>query len=253
MLFHLELAHRGYEAARVGFAVADSPYGPFIFVRSLRPNAGKWPMNFSKADKKTAKALRMEDYPEWWTPSWREAIEKGLLLNRDFEGGQMSRDMGVFIDDDGKAYHIFSSEENLTLHLAELTSDYLDYTGRYVRIAPGGQNEAPCLFKRDGKYWIIASGCTGWAPNKARMFCADSLFGEWKQLPSPFVGEGANKTFGGQGTFVLKVPHKEDSYIFMADIWDPRSLKNSRHLWLPIEFSEKGVPVIPWRDEWKLD
>ena len=33
----------------------------------------------------------------------------------------MSRDMTLFVDDDGKGYHIYSSEDNLTLHIAELT------------------------------------------------------------------------------------------------------------------------------------
>ena len=86
-----------------------------------------------------------------------------------FGEGQMSRDMTLYVDDDGKAYHIFSSEENLTLHIAELTGDYLHHTGRYTRVAPAGHNEAPAIFKHDGTYWMITSGCTGWAPNEARI------------------------------------------------------------------------------------
>ncbi len=259
MLFHLELKGRGYEAARVGFAESDSPTGPFRFVRSLRPNAGIWPKDFSKKDIKVAKKQNPADYKDWWTPEWRVSIRKGLFLNRDFEGGQMSRDMTVYIDEDGKAYHIFSSEDNLTLHLAELTDDFMDYTGKYVRIAPGGQNEAPTIFKRDGKYWLIASGCTGWDPNEARMFCSESLWGPWTQVESPFEGGpatldngrtfAANKTFGAQGTYVLKLG---DRFIFMADVWNPRSLAMSRHVWLPIEFKADGTPVIRWQDSWSL-
>ena len=75
MLFHLERKGLGYKDARVGFAVSDSPTGPFSFVRSCRPVDGK----------------------------------------------MMSRDMTVFVDDDGSAWHIFASEENSTLHFAELT------------------------------------------------------------------------------------------------------------------------------------
>ena len=41
----------------------------------------------------------------------------------------MSRDMTLFVDDDGKAYHIYSSEDNLTLQIAELSDDYLSHTG----------------------------------------------------------------------------------------------------------------------------
>lgn len=250
MLFHLELKGKGYAAARVGFAESDSPVGPFRFIRSLRPNAGKWPTDFSRRDIRKAKKLKEADYKEWWTPEWREAIREGLLLARDVPGGQMSRDMTVYVDDDGKAYHIYSAEENLTLNLAELTDDYLDYTGRYVRIAPGGQNEASTIFKRDGVYWMITSGCTGWAPNEARMFKAASLWGPWEQLPSPFVGKDAKKSFHTQGTYIFKVEGTEDGFVFMADRWNPQSLKNSRHIWLPIDFEADGTPVIRWVDSW---
>ncbi len=253
MLFHLELKGKGYAAARVGFAESDSPVGPFRFIRSLRPNAGKWPTDFSRRDIRKAKKLEEADYKEWWTPEWREAIREGLLLARDVPGGQMSRDMTVYVDDDGKAYHIYSAEENLTLNLAELTDDYLDYTGRYVRIAPGGQNEAPTIFKRDGVYWMITSGCTGWAPNEARMFKAASLWGPWEQLPSPFVGKDAKKSFHTQGTYIFKVEGTEDGFVFMADRWNPQSLKNSRHIWLPIDFEADGTPVIRWVDSWSPD
>ncbi|WP_462360676.1 glycoside hydrolase family 43 protein [Paraprevotella clara] len=252
MLFHLELKEKGYAAARVGFAESDSPVGPFRFIRSLRPNAGKWPTDFSRRDIRKAKKLKEADYKEWWTPEWREAIREGLLLARDVPGGQMSRDMTVYVDDDGKAYHIYSAEENLTLNLAELTDDYLDYTGRYVRIAPGGQNEAPTIFKHDGVYWMITSGCTGWAPNEARMFKAASLWGPWEQLPSPFVGKDAKKSFHTQGTYIFKVEGTEDGFVFMADRWNPQSLKNSRHIWLPIDFEADGTPVIRWVDSWSL-
>lgn len=250
MLFHLELKGQGYAAARVGFAESDSPVGPFRFIRSLRPNAGKWPVDFSRRDIRKAKKLKEADYKEWWTPEWREAIREGLLLARDVPGGQMSRDMTVYVDDDGKAYHIYSAEENLTLNIAELADDYLDYTGRYVRVAPGGQNEAPAIFKRDGVYWMITSGCTGWAPNEARMFKATSLWGPWEQLPSPFVGKDAKKSFHTQGTYIFKVEGTEDGFVFMADRWNPRSLKNSRHIWLPIDFEADSTPVIRWVDGW---
>lgn len=242
MLFHLELRGKGYAAASTGFATSDSPKGPFTLVGSGRPNAGKWPADFSGKDKKAALALNADDYKEWWTPQWREAVAKGLFVVRDMQKGQMSRDMTVYIDG-GKAYHIFSSEENLTLHIAELDKDYTGYTGRYWRVAPAGQNEAPVVFKKDGYYWLITSGCTGWAPNKARMFRAKKLTGPWEQLECPARGEGADKTFGGQGTFAMPDPQRPGEFIFMADIWTPKQLSHSRHLWIPIKF-ENGQPVL---------
>ena len=253
MLFHLELKGRGYEAARVAFAVSDTPTGPFRFVRSTRVNANKWPFDMNKKAQKLAQQTNAAQWKDWWSAEWRKEVEKGMYLWRDMKGGQMSRDMTLYVDKDGKAYHITSSQENLTLLVSELTDDYLDFTGKYNMVAPGGQNEAPCIFQHEGTYWLICSGCTGWAPNEARMFSAPSIWGPWTQHPSPFVGTAtgyrdmpANKTFGAQGTYIYEMNGKP---IFMADIWNERHLSNSLHLWLPIDFDGQGVPVIRWVDK----
>jgi beta-xylosidase len=248
MWFHLELKDRGYRAARAAVAVSDKVTGPYRFVRSQRVNAYQWPSNFTEADMAALDTLNADNYKQWWTPQWRKAIAQGLFLKRDFSGGQMSRDMTLFVDDNGKAYHVFASEDNLTIQIAELNSDYTAHNGRYVRVAAGGQNEAPALFKHDGKYWMITSGCTGWDPNEARMFSADSLFGTWTQHPNPCVGPNAHLTFGAQSTYVLH-DHK-GRYIFMADIWRPQHPSDARYVWLPISF-DNGVPVVKWQDEWK--
>lgn len=252
MLFHLELKGRGYEAARVAFAESDSPTGPFRFVRSTRVNAGKWPFNMNKKAQKLAQETDAAKWKDWWTPEWRKEVEKGMYLWRDMKDGQMSRDMTVYVDEKGKAYHITSSQENLTLLVSELTDDYLDFTGKFNMVAPGGQNEAPCIVKHKDTYWLICSGCTGWAPNEARMFSSKSIWGPWTQHPSPFVGVAtgyndmpANKTFGAQGTYIYEMNGKP---IFMADIWNDRHLSQSMHLWLPIEFGTDGMPVIKWVD-----
>ena len=260
MWFHLELKGRGYNAARYGVAVSDRPEGPYRFLYSQRANAGTWPVDFREKELATVDTLNAANFREQWTPAWRKAVEEGLYVKRDFSTGQMSRDMTLYVDDDGKAYHIFSSEENLTLHIAELTGDYLHHTGRYTRLAPAGHNEAPAIFKHEGTYWMITSGCTGWDPNEARMFSAPSIWGPWKQHPNPCRGPKAEITFGGQSTFVLNVNGNENGnnsqlstlnsqLIFMADIWRPRHPIDARYIWLPIEF-EDGKPVVRWRDEW---
>ena len=252
MWFHLELKGLGYRAARAGVAVADKVTGPYHFLRSQRVNAYRYPLNVTESEKAAMAKLQPKDYAEWWTPKWRRAIEKGLFLQRDLSTGQMARDQTVAVDDDGKAYHIFSSEDNLTLQIAELSEDYTFHTGRFVRVAAGGQNEAPAIFKKDGTYWMITSGCTGWEPNKARMFSARDIMGPWKQHESPCVGPKADLTFGGQSTYVLKVEGRRDAFIFMADIWRPKHPSDARYIWLPIDF-KNGLPVVEWRDEWTLE
>ena len=246
MWFHLELKGKGYAAARAGVAVSDSPAGPYRFVSSSRVCPGVFPLNMT--DEERDIQWNMEQFEEWWTPEWREAVNKGLFVKRDLKGGQMSRDMTLYVDDDGKAYHIYSSEENLTLQIAELTDDYQGHSGKYIRLFPGGHNEAPALFKHDGTYWMITSGCTGWEPNEARLFSASSIWGPWKQHLHPFIGKGAEKTFGGQSTFVIST--LENRFVFMADVWKPESLMYSKYIWLPIGFDDTGKPVIEWKESW---
>ena len=249
MWFHLELKGHGYDAARSAVAVSDRAEGPYTFLRSDRVNAWCFPQGFSEADKKAAQHARLDEAKPW-SDEWVQLVKQGALMWRDYRTGQMARDMTLFVDDDGKAYHVYASEENLTLQIAELNADFTAHTGRYWRVAPAGKNEAPALFKHDGKYWLITSGCTGWAPNKARMFCADSLFGEWRQLPSPCIGPQADITFGAQSTFVQPLP--DGRYLFMADIWRPKHPVDGRYVWLPIQFKADGSPVIAWQDKWKM-
>lgn len=248
MYFHLELKGRGYDAAHVGIAVSDHVTGPYTFLKNSRVNPHKWPLNMTTAQRKATD--KPDDY-EWWTPEWTKAIENGLFVRRDLESGQMSRDMTLFVDDDKKGYHIYSSEDNLTLHIAELTEDYLDYTGKYIRIAPAGHNEAPSIFKKDGRYFMVTSGCTGWDPNAARLFTAEHILGDWTLHPNPCVGKDAGLTFHSQSTYILPITGKKDAFIFMADRWRPENPIDGRYIWLPILF-ENGLPVLKWSDKWDL-
>ena len=250
MWFHLELKGHGYTAARYGVAVANKPEGPYQYLYSSRSCPGIWPQDWARSlDSTTYNEGRQM---KWWTPEWRELIRKGLFVQRDYAQGQMARDQTVYVDDDGKAYHIFSSEDNVTLHIAELTDDYLHHTGRYWRMAPGGQNEAPTLFKYKGVYWMITSGCTGWAPNKARMFFAKRIQGPWTQVDNPCRGPKSELTFGAQGTYILQIgTSKDPRFVFMADIWRPKQPSDARYIWLPITF-EDGKPVIQWTDQWSI-
>jgi hypothetical protein len=232
MWFHLELKGRGYSAARAAVAVADHPAGPFKYLKSFRPDAGHWPTN----------------YPDAGNPN------ADPLLHRDFAGGQMSRDMTLFQDDDGNAYLIAASEDNQTLHVSKLTPDYLNTTGEYARILVNGSNEAPAVFKTAGKYYLITSGTTGWAPNAARLAVADSIMGPWKKLGNPCLGtrDEVSTTFRSQAATVLPVVGKKDLFIYVGDRWNERNLPDSRYVWLPIDLAG-NQPKIAWIGAWRID
>lgn len=228
---HVDSAN--YAAARSGVAVSDTPVGPFKYLGSFRPNAGIWPVNVTDKDKHADNGN---------TPP----------LVRDFPGGQMARDMTLFVDDDGKAYHFYASEENATMHVSLLTDDYLKPSGKYARVLIGRSMEAPAVFKRGGKYYLFASGCTGWAPNAARSAVADNIFGPWKELANPCRGADADKTYFCQSTHVQPVQGMSGTFIAMFDRWKQWNLSDSRYAWLPIEFDAAGNPTVRWQERWSL-
>jgi len=255
MWFHLEPKGAGYAGSLSGVAVAEFVTGPYRLLHSFRPNAGVWPLNVAAEAKMELSAAQRAQlagmdlaggpcpyYPKHW------------LFRRDFTGGQMARDMTLFVEENGTAYQVYASEANGTLHISQLTPDYLRPAGEYVRIFPGRFHEAPALMKWRGKYFLISSDCTGWAANAARIATAENIFGPWEELGNPCRGSGRQiaSTFNSQSTFVLPVAGKKDAFIFMADRWNPENAIDGRYVWLPVEFHH-GVPMFGWQEEWTLD
>lgn len=239
-----------YGKAKAGYAISDSPTGPFVYQKSYR-------MDMAPEGEK--------DY----FPS-----DKG-----------MARDMTLFKDDDGTGYLIYSSEENLTLYISKLTDDYSDVTGwhkegrtddkgnpvrdsvyqaqygvDYVRVFPGGQREAPAMFKYQGKYYILTSGATGWAPNENKVTVADDIFGPWSAMSNPFVrtlssDPDPGKAFGTQATSVIPVDPAKGKFIYVGDIWNGGNFANdaAKYVFLPIEFGIGSDIAIKWYNSWTPD
>ncbi len=254
-----------YKTAQIAIAVSDKITGPYKFLETKRINAGKLPANDADELLKAKKILD-EKYPDWkqtylfTVRNNREKI-KGQAFWQDFETGQMSRDFTVFVEDD-KAYLITTSEQNSTIHIHELTDDFTDFTGKFVRVLHYGWHEAPAIFKKGGKYYMFTSYCTGWSPNPGRLSVSDSLMGEWKEVGNPCRGEGqkanrtypaakADTTFRSQSTYVIPVNGKKDAFIYVGDRWHPDDAIDGRYVFLPIEW-ENGLPVIKWYDSWDL-
>ena len=249
MYFHLERKSLGYEDARVGIAVADKATGPFVFVKSLWPNAGDWPVN-AKAEERTPEAIAASKKVGWVSGGVSDKGRENNLYSGRVEQGQMSRDMTLFVDGD-TVWHIFASESNSTLHFAELTKDCLGYTGKWYRVAEKEWTEAPSVIKRNGWYWLLGSGCTGWNPNAARIYRARSIAGPWERLGNPCSGVnpqnglGPEKTWGAQSTFIFH-DDKTNRDIACFDMWRPKNAIDGRYVWLPIEWNGENIPRISW-------
>ena len=246
MWFHLEPKGAGYTGAKSGVAVSEKVTGPYKLLSADRPNAGFWPKNVLDIHKGPVPEESKKGFGGGGLPAHPDTLN---LLGRDFESGQMARDMNLFVDDDGKAYHICSSEWNSTLYISLLTDDYTKPSGTYVRRFIGQSREAPAVFKRNGYYYMLSSGCTGWDPNKAKWAVSDSMMGVWELKDNPCLGRDADKTFYAQSTYVLPIEGMQDQFIAMFDRWNKTDLINSRYVWLPIEF-DGDRPLIRWADQW---
>ena len=249
-----------YARSLAAVAVSDSPVGPFKMVGAFRmPN---------RADYKTGHA---------------SAVPGG------------ARDMTVFQDSDGTAYIVYSSEENRTLYVSKLNDDYTnaaqstndpakiqDFAVQYSEngqypytLADGGAGapvehqdytivkdrgslEAPAIFVYNGVYYIVASGATGWSPNKQTYYTADAVNGTWirgvvpndeyentafNSLPEGADGllshgDSRGTSFGSQSTAVFEL--SPGKFIYMGDRWDAGKA-DSTYVWLPMTIANDGT------------
>ena len=205
-------------------------------------------------------------------------------------GGMNSGDFDLVKREDGSACIVFERVHS-DMIVIDLTDDYLDTTLTYSvhlpRKCPPYVREAPAVFHRQGKHYIITSGTTAKFPNASETVRYDDIHGEWEELGDPFVGDVKRTSFDSQVSCVFKYPYADDLYIAMADRWltdlsddrpdiaaifaaifDPDiksdladfslhtlTAKNTSladYVWLPVKFVD-GVPKIEWRDEWTIE
>ena len=222
-----ETSNAQYAKANAGVAVSDSPTGPFRWIDSYR----------------------LHHAPEG-EPNWQP------------DNPGMARDMNLFLDDDGTAYIIYSSEENYSLFISLLDPSFtalatppesavkgVDFIRPYI----GAHREAPALFKRAGTYFLITSGATGWDPNPAQYSTATEILGEWTDHGNPVSGDGAATTHGSQSTCVIPVDPDRGTYVYMGDRWTPSDLANAPYVWLPLRFGEGTSMSLIWEDSWRWE
>ncbi|WP_367318722.1 RICIN domain-containing protein [Streptomyces sp. HUAS ZL42] len=167
--------------------------------------------------------------------------------------GTTSRDMTLFKDDDGTAYQITSAAGNADLQIWKLSADYAAYDSLAANPWPGTFREAPALFKRNGVYFMLTSGNSGWKPNQQRYATASSITGPWTTMTD--VGDDTG--YGSQTTFVLPVPGTSGtSYLYMGDRWGNSmggTVNDSQYVWLPLTFPTNTTMNLPWYPQIAID
>ncbi len=208
MLLHVDSAD--YADARVGWAVAERPEGPYTYLRSERPL------------------------------------------------GNVSRDIGVFADDDGVGY-LLSEDREHGLHVYRLSPDHLGVEELVsTTLAPPSDHpagphgyESPSMVKADGLYYLFGSDLTGWSTNDNKYATAPSPAGPWSDW-NDFAPAGS-ATFDSQTSVVVPVRGTlTTSHVYVGDRWNPGDLFRSAPVWLPIHL-EAGRARLEWRDSWTVD
>lgn len=157
--------------------------------------------------------------------------------------GYMSRDCTLFKDDDGTAYFVSAARDNADLHVYRLTEDYLNVETLVHRLWQGEYREAPAIVKTGGKYYMLTSYCTGWAPNQGKYAVADSMEGRWSTLTE--IGD--KTTYQSQPAFII---HKDDRILYFGDRWGGGGEKyfESSYVVYPLK-EEDGRLTMEYVDE----
>jgi len=164
--------------------------------------------------------------------------------------GYMSRDCTLWQEEDGTAYFISAARDNADLHVYKLTDDYMNTDCLVHKLWQGEYREAPALFKRDNKYYMFSSYCTGWSPNQCKYAISNGIEKQWSML----TNIGDDTTYDTQPAFFIKiVGSKCESYIYVSDRWDAKDYHNSRYVFLPVTFDISGNPNMEYGKNFTVD
>ena len=167
--------------------------------------------------------------------------------------GTTSRDQTLFTDDNGTAYQITATANNADLSIFRLNAAYTGYDALVANPWPGQFREAPALFKRNGVYFMLTSGTSGWNPNQQRYATATSITGPWTAM----ADAGNATTYGSQTAFVLPVQGTSGtSYLYLGDRWGNSiggTVNDSQYVWLPLTFPTNNTITLPWYPQLSID
>ena len=186
----------------------------------------------------------------------------------------------------GVAYILYENPHS-ELVVRELSEDYTDvteiYSTHFHAPCPPFVREAPAVFERKGRLYMLTSGTTGYFPNPTEVADITDIHGEWKNLGNACVNDKNNNSFHAQFSSVFQHPTKKDVYIALGDRWLndlPEDLPDMReafykvfgpnsqpvdlsglteentsvatYVWLRIYFDENDKPYLRWERSWAI-
>jgi hypothetical protein len=173
---------------------------------------------------------------------------KPFVFLHALRGGGITRDMTLFADDDGFAWHLFNRAGENGWKLARLDDTFLHHAGDAEHLEAGGFRHAPSIFKWDVNYWLLATDTSGGCAGEPCLYVAPSLHGPWESAGNPCIGSEAQvgSCFNARPSCLVAGP---TGGIFMVADGTPWVSEIGRHVWLPLDFRH-GVPELRWRGAW---
>jgi hypothetical protein len=233
-----------YSRALLGFAVSDSPFGPFRLVNVSR---GNWLQSTMNTLGGNNHALNIQRQGEARDMTAFSTI--GDLL--DERGNPVLDGEGATVRGQ-VAYVVYSSEMNQHTYISRLAPCFTrlavpqipflsrannvdtNYADELVherhfrqRVFSGvPPQEAQAVFYFDGSYYMINSGTHGWgvfgAGARHYTFRTDNVLSGWQYIGNPVL-PGADTTlgatFGLQSTYVFPYDPENGLFIFMGNRW----------------------------------
>ncbi len=150
--------------------------------------------------------------------------------------GRDSRDMSLFVDDDGSAYIASATNTNADIAIYQLNDDWTAPESLVSMAFEGQSRETPTIVHEGDTYYFFSSRASGWYPSQAKYASASSLAGPWSPLRE--IGNAA--TYGTQSTGLGEFG--DDSFGLYGwrwgANWSPDESTGNYPRLLPVSFNE---------------
>lgn len=163
-------------------------------------------------------------------------------------------DYNIFVDDDGKAYHVRTGFD-----IVSLNDDYTGAVAHLSSFQTPKNSEGPVFFKREGYYYVLSgTGCCACiGGSTVYVMRAKTLKGPWEYLGD--VGSNPGKPFDPHSkdnyvtkaqastVFTVKAPDGKLQYVWMGNQWNSglsETPPGPRHhdllYWTVLQFNATG-------------
>lgn len=185
---------------------------------------------------------------------WHQKINMTAMIGTSNTGDQT-----VFTDDaTGKSYLIYSYGNGRNkIYVSEIgVKDGMVNLLDCTKIFQGESREGNCMFKYNGKYYMVASNIYGWDASYVYYLTASDIRGPYAPANEMLVMKGCVEDFAHvtqTGFFVNVKGSKKETVIYCGDRWANFAGNGlGYNQWFPLSFDDT-IPYFNSLSSWKLD